>query len=116
MLLIKFRDNWADEFDVSGWFVSSEEVWDAFKAQPFEPTEIYFGTNEGIEYESKSDYLSHFKTTSISDSDAEVLVRLFGATLKLEQDDQDQDQDDDNCNESYFDLRPYGDVLNAFER
>ena len=114
MLLIKFKDNWADEFDISGWFVSSEETWDAFKAQDFEPREIYFGTNEGIEYESKADYLSRFKTKAISDSDAEVLVRLFGATLKREQD--DQDQDDDNCNEPYFDLRPYGDVLNAFER
>lgn len=121
MLLITFRDNYADEFDIDGWFVAEESVWEKFKQQelpedrwnqgkPWRHStgkyfEIYFGSNEGIEYSSLEAYFKHFTTKTITDVQAQVIIDLFGAQLILEEDN----------GETYFVLDPSGTVLNPFD-
>ena len=120
-LLINFSDNYADEFDLDGWFVTTKEVWEKFKQQeipeeqwhscsPYRHSsgkcfEIYFGTNESIQYGSLEDYFSNFRLREISEQDYETLVRLFRAVLLEEE----------YNGEKYFSLNSSGTVLNAFD-
>ena len=105
-LLINFADNWADEFDIDGWFISESDVWEKFKNQPLREVgrmdgsfDIYFGTNECCSYKSLAHYLSHFHVKEISDSDAEVLIRLFNAQLREVE---DKDGNKTECNPVKF--------------
>lgn len=91
MLLVEFNDNWADEFDVEGWFVAEEEVWEKFIQALYDSPqkldsgfELYFGTNEGIEYRNIKEYLKHFSVRTITDEQAKVLIDLFNAQLTEE--------------------------------
>src|SRR5271157_230915 len=102
-LLIQFNADYADEFDIEGFIVMTEEQWEAHKALakthfdkkataplPFplsEPdsyenrgrheTEVYFGTNEAMIYESYEDYMRSFKVTPLSVQGYDVLKELF---------------------------------------
>ena len=82
-LLIKFASNYADEFDVEGFIVMSEDEWFAHKdavTSRFEnedEIEVYFGTNESMIYESLDCYLDSFKITELTDEEHSVLQKLF---------------------------------------
>lgn len=102
-LLIEFNANYADEFDIEGFIVWSEEEWEAHKAMAKEhfqkkasapladpsarpdsytnrtarETEVYFGTNESIIYEDYEDYMRSFTVTPLSVEGYRVLKELF---------------------------------------
>ena len=85
-VLVKYRDNYSDEFDVEGFAVDDADEWqkhlklieEAFKDNPGASIECWFGTNEAITYESYDDYVEAFEVTPITDAEAATLEKLFG--------------------------------------
>ena len=81
MNLIKFKDNWADEMDLDGFRVCSDEetnkIKDAMDKLEF-PLEIYFGTNEAVDYHSKESLMNSFTITRIEHSTASLLISYLG--------------------------------------
>jgi len=81
MLLVTFSDDYADEFDVNGMKLFTNEEWDAYCKFAREKVVwgqgLYFGTNEGIEYDSAEDYLRCFDAKEISDEEAETIKKLI---------------------------------------
>jgi hypothetical protein len=80
--LVKEDSCWADEFDLEGFKIIEAETKELveeilLKGREF-PCEIYFGSNECQEYESKEEFLNDISISEISDNDAEVLLRLLG--------------------------------------
>jgi hypothetical protein len=95
--LIKFSGDYADEFDVQGFRVLREDQYAEFVERVKNaqyPQEVYFGTNEYIEFYSASSYLSGLEVEEISDNEAEVLLGLFGDEYGtfLEPEDEDPDE------------------------
>lgn len=82
-ILAKFDDNYADEFDVHGFMVMDQEYYNQFvKDLPkikF-PNEIWFGTNEGITFQSLDEYKKAFTFQEIDENEYLVLKKLFGNT------------------------------------
>jgi len=82
-ILLKFQKDYADEFDVYGFEVITEEKWEQYK-QVFKhteyPQEYYFGTNEFVEFENEKDVLDNVVVIEITESQAELLRQLFGKT------------------------------------
>lgn len=102
-LLIKFNADYADEFDIEGFIVMTEEQWEEHKAMakahfdkkenaplPFpeedpdsygnrrrNETEVYFGTNEAMIYDDLESYMRSFTVTALSVQGYEVLKELF---------------------------------------
>ena len=84
-LLIRYKDNWADEMDLRGLAVITYQNWEVIKtiAQKFFSKKIggwtyYVGTNEDIKFESYEDWLCRFKVVVL---DA-AIVDPFIAALK----------------------------------
>ena len=78
--LLKYDDNYADEFDISGFRVYDEPGYDSFKERVKSakyPQERYFGTNEFVEFDSAKDYLKRIDISEISEIEAKVLMKLF---------------------------------------
>lgn len=65
---VRFTADYADEFDIGGCFVTEKSPEEFFKetekvAEKYYdgfPCEVYFGTNEFIEYESLEEYKKRF--------------------------------------------------------
>jgi len=79
--LLTFSGNYADEFDISEFntmkgndVISIIEVLKAYEIE----IEIYFGTNEELCFEDGNDLLSQISIKEISETEADVLIRLFG--------------------------------------
>ena len=74
--LVKFEADYADEFNVTG--VRLFEDWDEWqkemKAIEY-PYKWNFGSNEGIEFDSWVDFISHFEVYTISREEADFLSR-----------------------------------------
>ena len=100
--LVIFDGNYADEFDVSGFDIKSgstlSKIFDNLENYD-DRISIYFGTNEDLEFESGQELLDSLTITELSDSDKEVLKRLFGGafgiTNVLSRIEEDFDDDDD---------------------
>lgn len=78
-VLIKFHDNYADEFDVEGHKVFDLKEWNdhlTFAKDLSYPREIYFGTNEFCEYYNYEAYLRCFDLKILSDNEYETLSNL----------------------------------------
>jgi len=82
-LLITLNRDWADEFNVEGLVVMSASEWEAHQQlakKHFEENgnaEIYFGTNEFLEYSSYDEYVGEFKVTELTPEQFDVLKTLF---------------------------------------
>ena len=79
-LLVIFDEDYADEFDVYGFRIMSKDKWDEFVEATKKinyPIEIYFGTNEAIEYESSKEVLRSFKLSELSNMDAACIKSHF---------------------------------------
>jgi hypothetical protein len=82
-LLITLNRDWADEFNVEGMVVLSASEWEAHKklAQDYfeekGSAEVYFGTNEFLEYSSYNEYIKEFKITELNKKQFDVLKELF---------------------------------------
>jgi hypothetical protein len=82
-LLIKYKDNWADEMDVYGFHIMSEKAWNFFlsildnNSEHFDDGDfsIGVGSNEEIHYKSKEDLLSAFEVVKVTDT-TEATIRL----------------------------------------
>lgn len=82
-VFVRFQDNYADEFDLSGWHILEESHWNsvvqAINRHEKWPVEYYFGTNEAMEWSSSKDMLRSYTVKPIDEDDVQVLARLFGA-------------------------------------
>lgn len=77
--LIIFKDNWADEFDVEGFYIVNEEEKDTMMSclDNAVGREIYFGTNEFFEYQTKREVAETITVTPLSNDSAQLLLRNF---------------------------------------
>ena len=79
--LLKFRDNWADEMDVSGFVVYDEDEYKAWLDKIPEGEFTYgIGTNEEIEYSSKGEFLNSvaITTTNLTPEEVQFFFKFFG--------------------------------------
>jgi hypothetical protein len=75
MLLVKFSANWADEFDVDGFAIMTQEQYDKNLAF-YSRKDAYFGfgTNQDLE---GSDIVRGFSAQEVGDDEVHVLRNLF---------------------------------------
>lgn len=80
-LLVKYSDNYADEFDIEGFAILEENQWydiqKTVRTKVKFPNEYCFGSNENIEYESAEDFLQTFTVINITDTLAELISMAF---------------------------------------
>ena len=84
-LIVFYEDNWADEMDVRGfWLTESKYYFDWVKEvkenTPF-PYTFCFGTNEEIEYDNADDLLSNIKIKGITEQQFESLKDIFEGVI-----------------------------------
>ena len=78
-VLIHFKDNYADEFDVFGFCLMPEEDWEWMQEHITDEDveHFYFGSNEAIYYYSKEEFLSNFWHRPVKDADVKTLKKMF---------------------------------------
>lgn len=80
-ILVKFNDNWADEMDIDGFKVMTEErhkkALASLDGPETFPFEAYFGTNESNLYEDKDQFLRNFEFIPVDESFALELKQHF---------------------------------------
>lgn len=82
MLLVQFSDNWADEMDVEGGILMTQDEYSKFitaakKALANEKSvDFVIGTNEWITYSNFKDFEGTLKVTEVTDEEAEVLKKF----------------------------------------
>lgn len=77
---IKFNDNWADEMDISGFMVMTEEKWKDTKKQILNIKgrfSIAFGSNEDNDYNNGKQLLDRLTIKNIDENEIKILKRLF---------------------------------------
>ena len=83
MLLVKFEDNYADEFDMSGFQIMTKDTYQEMRDaivgffKKHSIMEMYFGTNEAMYWESASDMLGAFTSVEITAEEVSVIDKLF---------------------------------------
>lgn len=80
---IRFKNNWADEFDVAGFLIMEEKEWEAHVQEVKEkfvvgPRSVGFGTNEDIEYLNAKDYLNSFTVLALTQAEIRIVERALG--------------------------------------
>jgi hypothetical protein len=77
--LVRFRNNWADEFNVTGAFLINEHeykmVHEIFDEHKDEIVSCSFGTNEGWDDETLEDFTSSYSFHEISEDEMVVLKK-----------------------------------------
>jgi len=85
-LLIKYSDNYSDEFDVEGFKVMTQDEWKAFREQVqygLYPYDYYIGTNELIQYADSQRLLDALTPVSVgSNVLKEILLALGKEVVK----------------------------------
>lgn len=81
-VIVKYDDNWADEFDVETTWVVRKDVFEAWAKLVTEKIttekEIYFGTNEFITIDSGQAVVDACEVLPIPEGDALVLAKWLG--------------------------------------
>ena len=79
MILVHFKDCWADEFDVVGFALLEEAEWKAYTHSIKNTDELYyaFGTNQCIEYDIPGELLRHYWHRPVSNDQAKVIKKMF---------------------------------------
>lgn len=84
-MLAKIGVDYADEFDVQGFIITTKDIWkekvDAAKAKLASGShyELYFGTNEAIEFNYPKDFDRGVdEILTLTDEQAQVMFDLFG--------------------------------------
>lgn len=80
--IVKFDDNYADEFDMEGFRLFKAESEDAIKDSLVDervtfPCERYFGTNEAMDYDSKEQYFNAISIVEISEEEFNIISKYF---------------------------------------
>lgn len=112
-VLVKFKENYADEFDVYGFKILEKNKWNeklefakdifdkldvrnkekqklsqakmtGYRYHDTEQIEVYFGTNEQVMFSSYEDYLNAFTVIDIPDSDVEIFKLYFKPSFRDE--------------------------------
>jgi hypothetical protein len=80
-LLVMFKDNWSDEFELEGFKLFNGLQWKQFgetiESKVQFPARGYFGTNEFFEYMNIKDYFEHFFVKEISELRFDYMSELF---------------------------------------
>jgi hypothetical protein len=80
-LLVKFQMDWADEHDVYGIRIMGDDEWKRFQevldCVPY-PQEMYFGTNEELNFKNKAQVLNAFEISTLTDEEVAVFKKFFG--------------------------------------
>lgn len=82
--IVKQSGNYADEFDTEGFFLAEgKNLKEVRKSlEPSEdtvfPAEVYFGTNEAIEFEDLEEYLDSFEITEITKQQYDAIGDVIG--------------------------------------
>lgn len=82
--LVKYEDNYANEFDVHGFKVFTEEELVDYKKEIYSksfPIDIHFGNNEFVLYTDADDYFEFIEQTEISKVEYEFLSTAFGGSF-----------------------------------
>jgi hypothetical protein len=75
MLLVKFNSNWADEFDVNGFALMTQEQYDRNLAYYSRPDAYFgFGTNQDME---GPEIVRGFSAKEVSEDEAAMLRTMF---------------------------------------
>ncbi len=81
MKLLVFKRNWADEFDVQGAKLMSDDryaLWlKAIDSVARETLGWHFGSNEGFLDETVHELMQSVTTTNINDEEAAILIKCF---------------------------------------
>jgi hypothetical protein len=81
MKLVIFKRDWCDEFWCEEFTIYTEGAWSDYliliDTVTF-PIELYFGTNQGFEFDSKEDFLSSHTVKDITYDEAAFLVKHLG--------------------------------------
>ena len=83
MLFIQFNDNWADEMDITGGRIMTEQEYEEYIAAAKKAFEVkdyidfWFGTNEFIDYRNFTDFINTLTINSITKKEEDVL-KQFG--------------------------------------
>ena len=80
-VVVRYNDNYADEFDVNSAWIVSVKKWNAWKKKVktiTKPAEIYFGTNQAIEIQSGEAVIKACKVAPISKREAITLIEYLG--------------------------------------
>lgn len=79
-VLVKFRADWADEFNVIGFKIYEKSEWEKIKIE-FAATNKefcwYFGTNEGFDDIDK-DFIKNYTAKEITDFEYTTIKDCFG--------------------------------------
>ena len=86
-IIVKLDTNWADEFDVETiWFTTNIkfEKWKAEIIKTFKPrVEIYFGTNEFIDFDRVEEIIDNLTTKEISEQTYNEMKDFLGEEFGL---------------------------------
>lgn len=85
-LLVEYSDNWADEMDIDGFWVSTHEdhqkllesIKEHFKTN--KRITYYIGTNEEITYRSAQEAIDTMYTVDITKAEYDTVQKLFGGS------------------------------------
>lgn len=91
-VLVKYSVNYADEFDCDGLGIFTLDRWDIIVSNTKKAfkdcntsIELYFGSNESIEFESFKEWYNCFSVTPITQEEYDTLKQLifpeYGITL-----------------------------------
>lgn len=83
-LLIKTKNNWADEIDTEGFAIFTKEAYfahlkqaeDAFAGD--QEITIYVGTNEDIQFPDYKDYVDQIEVQELNFTEVLILCKAFG--------------------------------------
>jgi hypothetical protein len=80
-ILVKFSDNWADEFDAKGFALFTPEEWKEYQKEVRDldfPLQLSIGTNQLIDYPDADGYFQMLKVQQISFKDSKMIEHIFG--------------------------------------
>lgn len=83
-LLIKFEADYADEFDVSGIMLQTSSWYEQHMKNAQElfnkrsSREVYFGTNEAVQYEGFDSYKRAFTVTELTHEEYSLFLHRIG--------------------------------------
>ena len=80
-VMMRFKDNWADEMDIEAVYIESSakvrKYLDGVVKMTF-PYSVSFGTNEFIEYDNPDDYIACLELKPLSYKEFEAVRKIFG--------------------------------------
>ena len=109
-VLLKWESNWADEMDISGFVITSEDIWENYKKK-VESIEdefaIIIGTNEEIPYDNGEHLLEEISVIKLTNEEYDIIGKTigfqFGETqffkLEIEKEDDEYESEYENEDE-----------------